>query len=266
MVNNNGTKMIFVYKKLIFYSYIFVTSVSNKTPIMEPVVMRKELMNYDTIALLCNHLILDYDDPIIKEYREKTFAERRKYKYILPIPTLRHHWLRVLAQTCRWFKRCVYKYRRDTTQPTFDHKDQSRALYIERTMTRNLNKHNRAIKRTNKLASVETKFVDEINDAIIAANPDFKPDFKPVAKPVKKYGKKMVDHMPVLAHREVYVISIRRDMRYNGIRLIDILFRNKCKFLKHLGYKVQAHMKFCDYNANNIESFAFMISVPRKTI
>lgn len=277
---------------------------------MEPVVMSKERVNYDVIALLCSHLILDDIDPLIKERRElansgKTKAEHKKIKYMmLPFITVKHHWLRVLAQTCRWFKQCVYKYRRDTTQPTFDHFNQPSALYIERAMTSNMNKHKRSVRRANKLVSVEKKFITEIGDAIIAKRPPVQPAPK---KSVKK-GNRWVDHhMPKSfklkpsnvcyrrskapvdfsagekpstkqspnyttlenvkkAHRDVHVISIPRDMRYNGVRLIDVLFRDNCKFLKRLGYKIKGHIKFCDSDVNNVESIAFMISVPRKTI
>lgn len=282
----------------------------------DPVVMTCKLLNYDTIALLCSHLILKYDDPLIKEHNElansgKNNAERKKIKHMLvPFTTLRHQWLRVLAQTCRWFKRCVYKYRRDTTQPTFDHLNQPNALYIERAMTRNLNKHNRSVKRANKLVSVEKKFINEIGDAIIAKRPLVQQAPK---KPISKKGSRWVDHhMPKSmkpkpsrisyrrskrgmgfshaktpgvekpstkqwpsyttvedlkkAHRDVHVISITRDMRYNGVRLIDVLFRNKCKFLKYLGRKVQGHMKFCDSDVDGTDSFVFMISVPKNSI
>lgn len=271
---------------------------------MQPVVMTCKLLNYDTITLLCSHLILKYDDPLIKEHQElansgKNNAERKKIKHMLvPFTTLRHKWLRVLAQTCRWFKRCVYKYRRDTTQPTFDHLNQPGALYIERAMTRNLNKHNRSVKRANKLLSVEKKFITEISDAIIAKRPPVQPAPK---KPIKK-SNRVYHHMQKnikhalsrlyysrskkgvgvekpstkqwpsyatvedlkKAHRDVHVISIPRDMRYNGVRLIDVLFRNECEFMKYLNRKVKGDMKFCDSDVDGTDSFAFMISVPKK--
>lgn len=275
---------------------------------MKPIVMTRTLLNYDMIALICGRLILGDDDPLIKEQREllnsgKTNAERKKIRYkLLPILTLKHHWLRVLAQTCRWFKRCVYKYRRDTTQPTFDHLNQPGALYIEQAMTRNMNKHKRAVKRTYKLARVEKHFIKEIGDAIIVVKPlpeqpvvknfrnvkgwvDHHMPHDPTRKPSRiKYrqSKKQYDleaskngntkKWPSYrtcadvkkAHRDVHVLTIPRDMRYNGVRLIDVLFRNKCKFLKHLGYMVRGHLKFCD--TIDTKSFVIMISIPKKAL